>query len=447
MMRKMLIPVCFVGLGLPRAVAAVDLVTLPSRAYLQLTVYNSEDLTLVRERRVLTFKTGLNRIQFDWHGTLIDPTSVNLMPLEHQDKVVVLDTSFPPNRPDVCQWSIASGIEGPVLVEIWYFTSGITWQADYVCLANADETEMTLRGYVRVANNSGEEYPDAQTRVVVGTINLVEKIAELALRGHPRPTAALALDYSLRRFEREAMQEVASREPKADGRFVFKQPKEVKKEGLSEYFIFTIEGTETVIDGWSKQLRAIAVEKVPLTLLYKLSDKETGGQLRKFYKFYNKKIEKKEGQGQLGECPLPDGGVRAFRVADSGDLAYVGAANTKYIPISEKVELDLGVDPDVTARRLLKDYRRTHIVLDEDGRVKSYREQFHYAMEIDNTRPRDIQVEIERQFGGDFDLHDLTGAERFEKVDQRTAKYYVDLRAREKRTITYRVEVFHPDRK
>ena len=42
--------------------AAVDLVSLPGRSYLQLTVYNSEDLTLVRERRLLTFKKGLNNI-------------------------------------------------------------------------------------------------------------------------------------------------------------------------------------------------------------------------------------------------------------------------------------------------------------------------------------------------------------------------------------------------
>ena len=154
-----------------------------------------------------------------------------------------------------------------------------------------------------------------------------------------------------------------------------------------------------------------------------------------------------ESLGQLGECPLPDGNVRAFRVAKNEDLSYVGATKTKYIPIAEKVELDLGVDPDVTAERVLKDYRRTHIVLDDKGRVISYREHFEYETTIDNSRGRGIEVEMERVFGGDFELHDLTGAERFEKVDKRTAKYYVDMRASEKRKITYRVEVFHPDRK
>jgi hypothetical protein len=46
--------------------AAVDLVTLPTREGTQLTIYNSEDITMVREHRLLTVKEGVNRIQFSW---------------------------------------------------------------------------------------------------------------------------------------------------------------------------------------------------------------------------------------------------------------------------------------------------------------------------------------------------------------------------------------------
>ena len=53
-------------------------------------------------------------------------------------------------------------------------------------IANEDETKINLTGYVRVSNNSGEQYDNAQTRLVVGKINLVEKIADLARRPPPR---------------------------------------------------------------------------------------------------------------------------------------------------------------------------------------------------------------------------------------------------------------------
>ncbi len=48
----------------------------PSATTVQLTIYNSEDLTLVRETRTVTFKKGVNPLQFSWANTLIDPTSV-----------------------------------------------------------------------------------------------------------------------------------------------------------------------------------------------------------------------------------------------------------------------------------------------------------------------------------------------------------------------------------
>ena len=44
----------------------------------------------------------------------------------------------------------------------------------------ATRRNCSFDGFVRVFNNSGEEYEDAQVRLVVGTINLVEKIAQLA---------------------------------------------------------------------------------------------------------------------------------------------------------------------------------------------------------------------------------------------------------------------------
>src|SRR6478672_2305907 len=158
----------------------VDLSTVPKRNTLQLTIYNSEDLTLVRETRVVTFKKGVNPLEFSWANTLIDPTSVELKFLTHADKLDVLDTTFPHAKPQMLYWNVQSDMDGEATIQITYFTSGITWAADYVCIANKDETQMGFEGFVRVTNHSGEDYEDAQVRLVVGNINLVEKIAQLA---------------------------------------------------------------------------------------------------------------------------------------------------------------------------------------------------------------------------------------------------------------------------
>ena len=77
------------------SLADVALVTVPRREATQLTIYNSEDITMVREHRLLTVKHGINRIQFSWANTLIDPTSIDFRILDHQEKVDLVDTTFP----------------------------------------------------------------------------------------------------------------------------------------------------------------------------------------------------------------------------------------------------------------------------------------------------------------------------------------------------------------
>src|SRR6202166_2332150 len=124
----------------------VDLSTVPKRDSVQLTIYNSEDLTLVRETRKVTFTKGVNPLQFSWANTLIDPTSVELKFLTNPDQLDVLDTIFPHDKPQMLYWNVQSDFDGEATIEITYFTSGITWSADYLCVADGAEKQMNLEG-------------------------------------------------------------------------------------------------------------------------------------------------------------------------------------------------------------------------------------------------------------------------------------------------------------
>jgi len=86
--------------------ARVDLVTLPKRDTVQLTIYNSADLTLVRESRALTLKTGKNKLQFSWANTLIDPTSLEMLPKANADKIDIADLTYPPRVRNLGLWNI-----------------------------------------------------------------------------------------------------------------------------------------------------------------------------------------------------------------------------------------------------------------------------------------------------------------------------------------------------
>src|SRR5207302_9486971 len=165
-----------------RTEARINVVTLPGRDSVQLTIYNSVDLTLVRETRVLTFRKGLNRLEFSWANTLIDPTSVELRAVTHPAELDVLDVSFPARVSNTLEWRIKSDFAGEVQIEIRYFTSGIRWSADYLAEAARSEKLMNLAGNVGVTNNRGADYVNAQLRLAVGVIRLVEALAGLARR-------------------------------------------------------------------------------------------------------------------------------------------------------------------------------------------------------------------------------------------------------------------------
>ena len=175
--------------GLLAALSAwgkVDLVTLPTRDTVQLTIYNSADMTLVRESRALTLKRGLNKLQFSWADTLIDPTSLDMLARKDADKIDIFDLTYPPRVRNLGLWNIDSAVSGKVPVEITYLTSGLSWRAFYMGTLTPDEKTMRLQGYVRVQNSSGEDYADAQTRLIVGKVHILDRIADLARRQYRR---------------------------------------------------------------------------------------------------------------------------------------------------------------------------------------------------------------------------------------------------------------------
>ncbi|MCK4960717.1 MAG: hypothetical protein KAT00_14995, partial [Planctomycetes bacterium] len=160
---KRLILITMVVLTASICQAKIDLVTLPTRDTVQLTIYNSADLTLARESRALTLKTGINKLQFSWAGTLIDPTSLDMLPKANADKIDIAELTYPPRVKNLGLWNIDSQVSGQIPVEISYLTSGLSWRAFYMGTLSEDEKTMRLQGYVRVTNNSGEDYENAQT--------------------------------------------------------------------------------------------------------------------------------------------------------------------------------------------------------------------------------------------------------------------------------------------
>lgn len=437
--------------ALPAAGRNLDLSTVPQRQSVQLTIYNSEDLTLVRETRRLSFKKGINPLQFSWANTLIDPTSVELRFRGEDAKLTVLDTTFPHDKPQMLYWNVQAEQNLEAEVEISFFTSGISWAADYVGIADADEAHLALQGFVRVTNGSGETYDDAQVRLVVGEINLVEKIAELARVGIDdvgRMQKGEFDEYrqrAARRVMEAPMMELAAPAPAAAGFAQLRAPKAVEKEGLGEYFIYTIEGTETIPDGWSKRLRSFKADATPMEVAYRYRPREYGDQLVRLY------LTRNDQESGLGETPIPNGRISVYRRDGSG-LVYLTSKTIQYVPIGDKLELNLGPDPEVVFELVKKwvfrdniwqhypkarIYRRVDsgkVEVDHQASVVGWDEHQVYAQRIRNYTDKPIQVEVRRSFSGDIAFKSRLDVERH---DFSTVQYSATVQPGEKAALSY----------
>jgi hypothetical protein len=425
------------------AFAKVDLVTLPSRDKTQLTIYNSADLTLVRDSRALTVKEGENSLQFSWANTLIDPTSLEMLPLADADKIDIAELVYPPRVKNLGLWNIESGLSGKIPVEITYLTSGLSWRAFYMGTLTTDEKTMRLQCYVRVTNNSGEDYENAQTRLIVGKVHLLDEIAELARRQYPygRPgefpivADGLAMPSAMpMRKARGVMMEKAA--------VVEMAPKEIKKEGLSEYFLYTIEGTETIPTGSSKRLPSFDVDKVPVINLYKYEEQRYGQSVVRFLSFKNDEKHK------LGDTPIPGGTLKVYRTIDENQhLSYTGQSAFKYIPVDEEVELNLGPVADVVVEPKLMDYKTENYEFGNKDEISGWDEIRTFKIEVKNTRDIPVEVEIKRNFNASkWDLKKSGDFDEFEKVDMDTIKFTLKLKPQTKQQFEYTVTTYHGTR-
>jgi len=440
-----LIALWVVPAATPLSAKNVDLSTIPPRNTVQLTIYNSEDLTLVRETRQITFKKGVNPLQFSWANTLIDPTSVDLRFKTHADQLDLIDTTYPHDKPQMLYWNVRSEMEGPATVEITYFTSGITWAADYVCVVDPEERRMSFDGYVCITNHSGEDYANAQVRMVVGTINLVEKIAELSRRGLIRKEPKQAASGPKTPAQVERLEIV--RKLRTLGYVMADVPKEIIKEGLSEYFIYTVEGTETIRNTWSKRMQLFEGTRAPFRIQYRYRPAEYGRHMVRLFLLRNDKAS------TLGTTPLPDGVVRLCRDNGRDGLSFMTQQRIKYVPIGQEIVLNLGPDPEVIHEWvLLRNWRdnfwfrrggvnvhfsptKGHRIAVNDT-VDGWDDHQQWVERIRNYRAKPIDVEIRRRFDGHVMFRSGLNPTLY---DYRTPQFTARVDPGQKRELAYRV--------
>ncbi|MHB9049515.1 MAG: hypothetical protein ACYC35_26650, partial [Pirellulales bacterium] len=154
----------------------------------------------------------------------------------------------------------------------------------------------------------------------------------------------------------------------------------------------------------------------------------------------------------LGTTPLPDGVVRVFRDNGRDGLAFLVAQPIKYIPIGDKIELNLGPDPEVIFElvklRVWRDnlwlqilgtdvFKRADepgVQIEVNSSVAGWDDHTIYAQRVRNYSRKPIDLEVRRQFAGHIVFRSNLKAKNF---DYHTAEYTATVKAGEKADLTY----------
>ena len=145
---------------------------------------------------------------------------------------------------------------------------------------------------------------------------------------------------------------------------------------------------------------------------YRYRPNEYGDQLVRMYLLTNDK------KSQLGTAPLPDGVVRVFRDNGREGLSYLTQQQIKYIPIGDKIDLNLGPDPEVifelvklrafrdelwlqvTGVRELRKVGDGAIVKEDRASLVGWDDHEVYSQRIRNYTGKEIEIEVRRSFPG-----------------------------------------------
>ncbi len=149
-----------------QAEARIKLVALPDRGDTIIRLDNPQ-ATLVEEERILTLQGGLNQVDFSWRGVRIDPDSIRIRILSHQDKINLISVSYPPNE-NALVWQLSSPEAGEEKIRISYLLSGIDRLVTYKAIADKDETNIDIKSFLVLRNFSGEDFAMAKVQLDYG---------------------------------------------------------------------------------------------------------------------------------------------------------------------------------------------------------------------------------------------------------------------------------------
>jgi hypothetical protein len=272
----------------------------------------------------------------------------------------VIFDEVPPNLRANPTLSVLANAAAPVNgdVTLAYLTRGLSWNADYVAVFEEAQSNVSLQGWITLANTSGTTFANASAQLVAGDINVVGSEAEwwqaYNFRQSPRNNANV----------RRAGVEASAREQ------------------LADYYVYPLAQATTIANNQTKQVSFLSAERVRADRGYEQTFYDLVTQEEPVSAEVRVRFSNSSASG-LGD-QLPSGVVRVYARDARGQPQFVGEDRIGHTSAGSDLALKIGDAFDVTIQPTL---RQT---------VRASRRETEYAMSylVRNARSQPVTVTI-----------------------------------------------------
>ncbi len=369
--------------------------------------YVGSEVTIVRKNE----KTGE-----EYHVKAVILSTVNGVVLQVEDHIEtdidgrILYPGIPETLRDKPTLTMLLDGDGktPKEVELSYLTEGLSWKADYVAELNETEDRVDLQGWVTVINNSGIDYRDAELQLIAGEVHRAEPQREMM-------AFAVADMAQPRRAENN---------------------KEMRRESMFEYHLYTIERMTSLLANQSKQISLLRENGVVSKEMVLKSPNQNYywsriGQIEKDVGVEIFLQIKNDAESNFGS-PKPAGTVRVYKQDSSGFAQFIGEDGIDHTPENELIEIQLGRSFDVTADRIQIDFA---IIKGENDQSRVF--ESAYEITLRNGKDQPVVVNVKENLPGDWEILEETLSHQ--KEDATTVSWKVKVDAKDSNILRYRV--------
>jgi len=206
-----------------------------------------------------------------------------------------------------------------------------------------------------------------------------------------------------------------------------------KEETFFEYHIYTLGRKATVKQNQTKQISLLSAANVPVKKQFIYQGRDYF--YRNYYgePFKNEKVGvyieiANKSENNLG-MPLPKGVLRMYKHDPDGSLQFIGENSIQHTPKDEKINVKIGDAFDVAAERKQMQWEK----------VAKNIYEVAYEISLRNHKKEDIVVKVTERLFGDWKV--LESSHNYKKDDSTTISFDVPVKKDKESKLSYKVRI------